>query len=119
MPGEGPLHLGHLLRRTLGHDLAAADAAAGAEVEYVVGSLDDPRLRGDRLQIVLDQHHGIALVHQPVQHFEELADILEMETRGRLVRNGERLAGAAPIASAQPKSCGMRLSTFFTATAQE
>ncbi|GAB5350573.1 hypothetical protein TMRH483_01505 [Qipengyuania sp. 483] len=27
MPGEGPIHLGHLLRSTLGHDLAAADAA--------------------------------------------------------------------------------------------
>ena len=112
MTGEGPLHLGHLLWRSLSHDLAATDAAAGAEVEDVIGGLDD-------IEIVLDHHHRIALVHQPVQHFEELADILEMEARGGLVRNGERLAGAAPIPSAQPKSCGMRLSTFFTATAQE
>ena len=88
MPGEGPLHPGHLFRRALGYDLAAAHAAARPKVEDVVDGLDD-------VEIVLDHHHRIALVHQPVEHFEELADILEMEARGGLVEDVERLAGAA------------------------
>jgi Skp family chaperone for outer membrane proteins len=41
---------------------------------------------------VLDHHHRIALIHQPVQHFQQLAHILEMQARGRLVQHIQRAA---------------------------
>jgi recombinational DNA repair ATPase RecF len=72
----------------VGDDLAAAIAAFGADIDDPVGGLDD-------VEIVLDHHHRVALVDQLVQHFQELAHILEMQARGRLVEDVERAAGGA------------------------
>ncbi len=41
---------------------------------------------------MLDHHHGIALIHQLVQHLQQLAGVLEMQAGGRLV---EDIEGAA------------------------
>jgi hypothetical protein len=71
-----------------GNDLAAAVAAFGAEVDDPVGRLDD-------FEIVLDDHHRIALVDQFVQHFQQLGDIVEMQAGRRFVENVERAAGRA------------------------
>ncbi len=46
-------------------------------------------------QVVLDHHHGVALVDQLVQHVEQLGHVVEMQAGGRLVENVERLAGGA------------------------
>ena len=46
----------------------------------MVGGLDD-------VEIMLDHHHAVALLDQPVQHLQQLADILEMQAGGRLVEN--------------------------------
>ena len=54
----------------------------------MVGSLDD-------VQVVLHDDHGIALVHQTVEHAEQDTDVLEVQTRGGLVQN---VQGAARIA---------------------
>jgi hypothetical protein len=67
-----------LLRRARGHDLAAAVAAFGAEVDDPVGRLDD-------FEIVLDDHHGVAGVDQLVQHFEELCHVVEVQAGGGLI----------------------------------
>ena len=77
-----------VFRRALRHDAAAAIAALGAEVQDPVGGLD-------HLQIVLDHHHGVARVHQGVQHFQQLAHVLEMQARGGLVQDVERPPGGA------------------------
>jgi hypothetical protein len=77
--------LGHLLGRAGGHDLAAAIAALGADVDHPVGGLDD-------VEIVLDHHDRVALVDQLVQHFQQLAHVLEMQARGGLVEDVERAA---------------------------
>jgi hypothetical protein len=53
----GVLLLHHLLRRAR-DDFAALDAAFRAEVDDPVRGLDD-------IEIVLDHHHGVALLDQP------------------------------------------------------
>ena len=70
-------------------DAAAAVAALGAEIEDPVGGLD-------HFQIVLDHHHRVALIDQRVQHFQQLAHVLEMQPGGRLVEDIQRAPGRAP-----------------------
>ena len=77
-----------VLGRARGHDLAAAVAAFGAEVDDPVGGLDD-------LEIVLDHDHGVALVDQLVQHLQQLRDVVEVQAGRRLVEDVERAAGGA------------------------
>ena len=81
--------LGDVLRRAGGDDPPAALAAFRAEVQHPIGGLDD-------LQIVLDHHHRVALLHQRVQHFQQLADILEMQAGRRLIEDVQRAAGGTP-----------------------
>jgi len=80
--------IGHLFRGAGGNDLAAAIATFRADVDDVVGGFD-------HIQIVFDHHHRIALIDQFVQHFQQLAHILEMQARSRLVEDVERAAGGA------------------------
>src|SRR5215203_2266529 len=54
----------NVLRRALRHDGAAAVAAFRAHVDNPIGGFDD-------LQVVLDHHHGVALVDQLVQHLQQ------------------------------------------------
>src|SRR4029450_11682933 len=71
LAGVGALGPGDPLRRALGHDLAAAVAALGAEVEYPVGRLD-------HVQVVLDHDHRVAGVDQAVEEPEQRVYVLEM-----------------------------------------
>jgi hypothetical protein len=73
-PGITALLPHDLLRRPRGHDLAAAVAAFGAEVDDPVGGFDD-------FEIVLDDHHGVAGVDQLVQHLQELSTSLNEKRR--------------------------------------
>ncbi len=66
----------------------AVDPAARPEVDHPVGGLDD-------VEVVLDHDHGVAGVDQAVEHFEQLADVLEVEAGGGLVEDVEGLAGGA------------------------
>ncbi|MNK74930.1 hypothetical protein D3C87_944540 [compost metagenome] len=78
----------HLLRGAEGHDLAAAVAALGTEVQQVVGDLDD-------IQIVLDDDDGVAVVDQFLKHLQQLARVLEVQAGCRLIEDVEGLAGGA------------------------
>ena len=78
-----------VLRRARGHHAPAAFAALRAEVQHPVRGLD-------HLQVVLDHDHRVALVHQRVQHLQQLADVLEMQPRRRFVQDIQRPAGGAP-----------------------
>lgn len=59
-------------------DAAAGRAPLRTEVDHVIGGAND-------VQIVLDDHNGISLIHELVQHVEELRDVLEMQTRCGLI----------------------------------
>ena len=76
----------HLLRRARADDGAAAVAPLGTQVDQVVGALDD-------VQIVLDDHHGVAAVHQPLEHLQQLAHVVGVEAGGGLVQDIDGLAG--------------------------
>ena len=76
----------------LEHDLAAAGAGAGAEVDDVVGDLD-------HLGLVLDDEHGVALVAQLQQQLVHPLDVVRVQADRRLVEDvgdvGERRAEVA------------------------
>ena len=71
----------------LEHDLAAGAAGTGTQVDDVVGD-------GDRLRLVLDDEHRVALVAQPQQQLVHALDVVRMEADRRLVEDvgdvGER-----------------------------
>ena len=73
-------HLCHLLGCALSHDAPARRAAVGAEVDHPVGGLD-------HIQVVLDHHHRVASIHQPVQAVQQLLDIGDMEASGGLIQD--------------------------------
>ncbi len=54
-----------------------------------------------------DHHHGVALLDQRVEEFQQLADVLEMEAGGGFVEDVERVAGraAAGFPSASRLDC--------------
>ena len=76
----------------LEHDLAAAGAGARAEVDDVVGDRD-------RLRLVLDDQHGVALVAQLQQQVVHPLDVVRVQADRRLVEDvgdvGERRAEVA------------------------
>ena len=88
LAGKAARHLGHLLRRTLGDDDAAGTAALGAEVDDVVGALDE-------VEVVFDDDDGVACIHQLLQHLDEAVDISHVEAGSRLVENIHGLTRAA------------------------
>ena len=59
--------------------------------------IDDPVGVGDDVQVVLDDHHGVALVHQPLEHPEQLADVLEVQAGGRLIEDIDGPAGGTTL----------------------
>lgn len=80
--------LGDGFRRTGDQDFAAAAAAFRAEIDNPVGSFN-------HIEVVLNHHDGIALIAQLVQDFQQLLDIGEVQTGGRLIEDIQRLAGTA------------------------
>ena len=70
-------------RGAFGNYPTALLATLGTEVDDVVGNLDN-------IEIVLDYDNGISLVYQLVKHLDKATNILEMESRSRLVENVER-----------------------------
>src|SRR5690606_19066265 len=86
--GVGGGDADNLLRRAGGNDAAAAVAALGAEIDDPVGGLDD-------VEIVLDHHHRVAGVAQPVQDPQQLLDVVEVQAGGGLVEDVEGPAGVA------------------------
>ena len=52
--------------------LAAALAALGAQVDDPIGYLDD-------IQVMLDDHHGVAGIHQRLQHLDQAVHIGSMQ----------------------------------------
>ncbi len=57
LAGKALRHCSHLFRGTLGHDEAAGTAALGAQINDMVGALDE-------VEVVLDDNDRIARVHQ-------------------------------------------------------
>ena len=79
---------GNLLRGALCNDHAAAVAALGAEVDDVVGDLDD-------VHVVLDHDERIAGVGKLLQHLDQTVNVCVVQAGRRLVKDINGLAGRA------------------------
>ena len=79
-------------------DLAAAAAAFRPQIDDPVGGLD-------HVQVMLDDHDGVALIAQLMQHRQQLLDIGEVQAGGRFVEDIQRLAGAALRQLARQRRC--------------
>ena len=65
-------------------------SAFGAEIDDVIGRLDD-------VEVVLDHHHRVAVIAQPAQHAQQLGDVVEMQAGGGLVEDVDGLAGGPAL----------------------
>ena len=70
---------GHLRGRSLGHDAAAALPTLRTQVH-------DPVRLGDHVQVVFDDHHGVARLHQSHQHPDQALHVGHVQADGRLVQ---------------------------------
>ena len=68
-----------LLRRAGGDHVAALLARLGPEVDHPIGRLD-------HIQVVLDHDHRVAQIDQPIEHVEQLGQVVEVQAGGRLVQ---------------------------------
>ena len=80
------LNLRDFLRCASRDDLAAAGTAFGAEVDDVVGGLDD-------VEGVFDDEDRVARIYQLLQHVEQLMHVGKMQAGRGLVEDVDRLAG--------------------------
>ncbi len=68
------------LNRALEHQFATSCPGAGTEVHHMVGDRD-------RLRLVLDDQHGVALVPQPEQQIVHPGNVVRVQTDGRFVED--------------------------------
>ena len=73
---------GDLLRRPGGHETAPGGTPIRAQI-------DDPVGRLDHLDVVLDDDDRVAPLDEAMQEIEQLANVVEMQTRRRLVQQVE------------------------------
>jgi len=88
-------------------DLPACRASFWAKVDHPVGRFDD-------VQIVFDDEHRVALVDEPVEHGQKLADVVGVEARGWLVEDVERRLAGGP--ARRPAQLGRQLDSLRLAT---
>ena len=88
LSGVGLRYLRHLFRCSLRNDRSTAVSAFRSHVDDVIRRLD-------HVQIVLNNHHGIAAVGQSPQNLDQLVHIRKMESGRRLIQNVDRLSGAS------------------------
>src|SRR2546425_9077826 len=69
-----------LFRRAGGHHASTIVAALGSEIDDPVGGFD-------HVEVVLDDHDRVALIHELVQHVEQTLDVGEVQPGGRLVED--------------------------------
>ncbi len=76
----------NVLGSSRGDDAAALLARLRAEVDHPVGRLHD-------IEVVFDDDDGVAQIDEPVEHFEQLFQVGEVQSGGRLVEDVERSTG--------------------------
>src|SRR5215510_6011816 len=86
LPGVAALDGRDVLGRPGGHHLPSSGSPFRAEIDHPVRILDD-------IQVVLDHHHRVAGIDQPVEHDQQLSDVLEVQPSGRLIEDVQRSPG--------------------------
>src|SRR5215218_8985984 len=78
--GEGMLVVDEADRRTAEHQLTAAAATFGSEVDDPVGVPDD-------VEVVFDDDDGVAGIDESIEHLEQMANVGHVEAGRRLVED--------------------------------
>ena len=81
MAGEG-FGFGNFFRCACGNDFSSMCACGGAEVDEVVGTLDD-------VKVVLNDEEGMTTINETLEDDEEAFDVGEMKAGGGFVENEE------------------------------
>ena len=85
-PCVAALDLRHIFWRAGRNDSAPAVPTFGPHINQPIRRFDD-------IKIVFDHNNRVALVHKLVEHLEQFAHILEMQTGCRLVEDIQRAPG--------------------------
>ena len=79
----------NLFRRSGSYDVSPVNVAAlGSKIDDVIGCFDN-------LEIMLDDDDSIALIYERMKDLEQSPHVFEVQSRGRLIQDIERLAGCA------------------------
>src|ERR1700735_4551365 len=84
-PSVGSSSRRNLLGRSLGHNLSAAVAAFGSQVNHPVGA-------ANHIQVVFDDENAPAIFDQALECGEQFCDVVEVQAGGRLIEDEERAA---------------------------
>lgn len=83
---------GDVLRSAARNDLTA-------RVTGVWSEINDPVRTLDHIEIVFDNQHGTAGIHQSLEHLDQYTDVIKVEARGGLVEKKQgwlpRFSGGA------------------------
>ena len=78
--GVGFGALGYLLGGAADYQMASVLAAFGAQVNDVIGALDN-------VHVVLDYDYGVAATNQSIKRLQQFADIVEVKTGCGLIKD--------------------------------
>jgi len=84
----GGFDLDHLFRCTFGYKFAAAIATLGTEVNQPIGNFDN-------IQIMFDDQHRIAGIHEALENLYKLVHVGGMEADRGLVKHVKSTTGGA------------------------
>src|SRR5688572_4708186 len=98
------LACGDLFGRATCDEFSPFVAALGTQVDNVIGRLDD-------IQIVLDHHYGMTIVHEPVQALQQPVDVSEVQAGCRFVEDIEVVLAALQLAEFPGELDTLRLAT--------
>ena len=93
MPGVALGRTCHLFWWTLRHNPAAFFSGFGTQI-------DDPVRRADDIQVMFDDEQRMAGIDQALENLEQHADVIEVQSSGRLVEQEESrlgLGGGGPF----------------------
>jgi hypothetical protein len=88
-----PSGLHHFTRRACADDLSARVAALRPEIDQPVG-------RGDDVEVVLDHQQRMTGLQQAPERVQELRNVVEVQTRRRLIEQEQRARRTALAARA-------------------
>ena len=74
--------------RSTGHHRSTTATAFGAHIDEIVGHFD-------HIEVVLDDNHRVAFLHQAVEHVDECANVFKMQAGGGFIEDVNSTAGVA------------------------
>src|SRR5271154_2203294 len=90
LSGMAFCHTGNLFGCALGNNASAVFARFRPQI-------NEPIRRPNDIQIMLNYQYVMALIHKPLEHFEQDAHVLEVQAGCRLIEHEQRRLGVGSI----------------------